>query len=113
MELVADTSSAGPSSVCMLSCTASVRCRFSGECVLSALSRCGVLMMLLPIGVDDDAGIIVINCSGSVTVARFVGEFAFLCIFCQSFFVGSCWVVTLFVCWSVHKYARVVGREDC
>ena len=75
MEFVADTSLAGPSSVCMLSCAASVPCRSSGECVCSVLSGCAMLMMLLPNGVDNDAGIIVINCSGSVSVALFVGEF--------------------------------------
>ena len=71
-ELVADTLSAGPCFVCIMSCTKSVPCRSFGECVCSVLSCCGVLMMLLPIGVDNDTGIIVINCSCSVSVVRFV-----------------------------------------
>ena len=58
----------------------SVPCPSSGECVFSVLTWCGALAMLLPVGVDEDAGIMIISCSVSGSAGRFVDEFVILCI---------------------------------
>ena len=104
MELTADTLSGKPSTIWIVAVTSSEFCRSTGVLFGFMFFAGGMSVLLFSLGVEVDAGIIVINCSVSMSVF-FVGELLILFIFLSKFLLMRAGLLGCFVAGVLTNFA--------